>query len=115
MAGIQSHACTHACAFCNIVTRGKDAYVSGNETLRTLGSLRSNYAKFMADTSANPLKNAKDYDNVVNRPLLSGPDELKLLEIVPIPELHILLGKYCIKFHYGIFMTRITSFMTIFI
>lgn len=38
------------------------------------------------------LKNAMKYDNVINPPLLTGPDDAKVLSLVYFPELHVLIG-----------------------
>ena len=55
-----------------------------------LESLCRLYGQWMAD-GAN-LKKAKKYTNVVHPPLLIGDKNKKMLELVNIPDLHILLG-----------------------
>ena len=62
----------------------------------TIGSLWRDYHAYMdALAAADPRKppKAKDYNNVVNRPLVIGPDETKILGgLVFFPEHHIFTG-----------------------
>ena len=85
LCGLQSHSCTHPCTWC----RGKSPW-ENSAPHRTLGSLREKAAEFQSKETN--FKNAKDYFNVVNIPLIDGPDDLKIIDIVVIPELHIMIG-----------------------
>lgn len=83
--GIQSNSATYPCVFCEsprpFTTKG---------LVRTLGSLRKLYEEFQ--NSGGKKKDAKDYCNVINLPLFEGDDELSVIEILAIPELHLLIG-----------------------
>ena len=58
--------------------------------LRTLGSLEKQRTDWM-DASGD-LKRAKDYGNVVNKPMFASTPETLVLDILPPPELHLLIG-----------------------
>ena len=85
LCGLQGHSSTHSCIWC----QGKSPWEK-TALLRTLGSLRKNVAVFQQNGSKE--KNAKDYFNVVNTPLLDGPDDLKILNLFVPPEFHINIG-----------------------
>ena len=87
--GLQSHSSTYSCAFCEIPTKGPDAY-SGQANARTIGSLKEWHSKFVS--AGSKTKNAKNFKSVVNRPLLKGPDDMMILKMINIPELHLYLG-----------------------
>ena len=57
---------------------------------RTLGNLRENAADFLSNEIN--FKNAKNYFNVVNMPLLDGPNDTNIIDIIIPPELHVLIG-----------------------
>ena len=83
--GIQSGSSTYPCGYCEsprpFTTKGM---------LRTLGRLRQKSKEFQE--SGGDKKNAKDYCNVIYEPLLNGDDEDLVIEVLSIPELHLLLG-----------------------
>ena len=56
--------------------------------MRSLGTIRDMYYKFLAAGS----KNASKFDNCINLPLFPGPDSTRIFEICPPDELHLLLG-----------------------
>ena len=95
--GMQAHSCAHACAYCNIRTRGEGAY---DETLRqiqtrTFGSLQTDYNNFVVNGSK--IKDAKKYYNVVHEQMLKpNADDFSLnqpiLHKIPPPELHLFEG-----------------------
>ena len=62
----------------------------GPGELGTLGSIRSNVQSW--EDSGRSLARAKEFYNCVEQPLFNGPDSTLVLEILPVPELHILLG-----------------------
>jgi len=81
--GLSAHGGMHSCLYCE----GK---LNERGELRTFGSLRENYCSYI-DTGAKE-KNMKDHKNVINPVLLNEPDEKLVLEVVPIPELHLLMN-----------------------
>ena len=95
--GMQAHSCAHACAYCNIRTRGVGAY---DETLRqiqhrTFGSLQTDYNNLVVNGSK--IKDAKKYYNVVHEPMLKpNGDDFSLNQLIlhkmPPPELHLFEG-----------------------
>ena len=94
---MQAHSCAHACAYCNIRTRGEGAY---DETLRqiqhrTFGSLQTDYNNLVVNGSK--IKDAKKYYNVVHEPMLKpNGDDISLNQLIlhkiPPPELHLFEG-----------------------
>ena len=85
LAGIQSHSSTFPCIYCE----GTSPWKKGGKR-RTLGSIRALSQAFQ--NSGQPWNKAKNYKNCVNLPLIPGEDEEFLLDLVPPPELHIMLG-----------------------
>ena len=83
--GIQSGSSTYPCSYCE---SPRPFTVKG--LLQTLGRLRELSKKFIEDRAQ--IKDAKDYKNVINSPILDGEDEAKVIEILPIPELHLHIG-----------------------
>ena len=82
-------------------------YWLANSTPNTVASLWSSYASFVEHGSK--LQQAKKYNNVVNPPLLTGPDGDKVLSLVYFPELHVLtgiVGKLVKEFEKQVFPTQ---------
>ena len=83
--GLQSSSSTFPCPYCEsprpFTTEG---------ILRTLGRIKKLYRSFIA--SGKKLKDAKDFLNVIHMPLITGDDDTEIIELLPIPELHLLLG-----------------------
>ena len=86
LCGLQAHSSSHPCTWCNV--DNKSLEMAG--TLRTLGSLRESFESFM--NSGSIYAKAKETGNVVHLPIISGSNETLILDIVPPPELHLLLG-----------------------
>jgi len=84
LCGIQSHSSMHPCCFCDV---SKDNLVHCGKP-RTFGSLKQFSQKYQASSS----KSAKDFYNCVNEPLLLHKDDTRVIDIIPPPELHLLLG-----------------------
>ena len=83
--GIQSNSSTYPCVYCEsprpFTTIG---------LVRTLGRIRQ-LSKLFDDNGA--CKNdAKDYMNAIYAPLFDGEDELRVIDILSPPELHLLIG-----------------------
>ena len=83
--GIQSGSSTYPCAYCE---SARPFDVEG--MLRTLGRLRKLAEDFK--NSGSNKKDAKDYKNAINEPLFEGDDCTQILDILPIPELHLHIG-----------------------
>ena len=82
--GISSHGGKFSCSFCD----GQSTLQSFN--LCTFGHLHENYQKFLA-AGAKPAV-IKQFFNVIQPCLtIAGPEKL-VMEVHPLPELHILLG-----------------------
>ena len=86
LCGLQAHSSSHSCSwyridFTNLEKAG---------ALRTLGSLRESYKSFLS--AGSNLAKAKHTANVVHPPILSGANDTLILDILPPPELHLLLG-----------------------
>ena len=85
--GLQNHSCTHPCCWCNIDKNNLDK----KGKLRTFSSLIDLFYDFK---DANVSKDdAAKYGNVIHLPVIEALDKDRLVfEIVPPPELHLLLG-----------------------
>ena len=83
--GKQVASCTHPCVYCE----GKAPWEKTYEPL-TIGSLFDWHQKYL-DSGAKK-STAKKFQNVVNKPLLTGEDSLKTLEVLNPPQLHIMTG-----------------------
>ena len=86
LCGLQAPSSSHPCSWCSIdLTNLEKA-----GALRTLESLRESYKSFLSAGSI--LAKAKHTGNLVHPPILSGADDTLILDILPPPELHLLLG-----------------------
>ena len=83
--GKQTASCLHSCPYCE----GQAPFDEKSEAL-TIGSLFDWHEKFL-ERGGNK-KNAKYYQNVINKPLLTGDDSTKTIEILNPPELHLMTG-----------------------
>ena len=85
LSGKQSAGCRHNCPYCECFGDFKCPC-----QLYTLGSLKEHLTNF--ENAGKNKKNAKNYSNVINPALITGPDSLLLLEILSFPSLHVLTG-----------------------
>ena len=85
MIGIQSGSAKFPCAYCE---SERPFNVIG--ALRTLGRIRALYKSFDEDGASK--KDGQDYLNVIHDPLLDGDDDVFILDLLPIPELHLHIG-----------------------
>lgn len=83
--GLQGCSSTYPCYACELPKP-----FSGRAPLRTLGMCRRNADKFERDGA--PWKDAKHYKSCVYQPLFDQPDLTFILDLIPPPELHLLLG-----------------------
>ena len=83
--GLQAHSAKHPCYVC-------EGYSPWGLPLvpRTLGSIKRHVEAFRK--AGSKISKAKDHKNCVNMPLLSGNDTDLTIDLVPLPELHLLLG-----------------------
>ena len=79
-----NHSSTYPCTWCESRTPFE---IPGQ--LRTLGRIRE-LAK--AYKNAGPKAKASEYFNAIHEPLFAGEDSETLLEVIPPPELHLMLG-----------------------
>lgn len=86
MLGLMSHSSNHPCCWCDIQ---KDK-LNEKGKLRTLGSIRTLYWAFL--DSKKDISKAKNYGNVIHMPVFKNPDDISVLQVIPPPELHLLLG-----------------------
>ena len=82
--GISSHGGKYACYVCE----GESTLEAG--TPRTFRSLASRYEGYLANGS-NP-KTMKTFKNVINPCLVKGDPDQEVGEVLPLPELHLLMG-----------------------
>ena len=84
LCGLQSHASKHPCCFCDVTK--DELHKRGN--LRTFGSLRQNFEAFKSSKSSL----ASDFFNCHEKPILPHEDDTEVLNVIPPPELHLMLG-----------------------
>ena len=85
--GIGPHSSKYPCGWCFGTAPFKE-----KAALRTLGELKKFAAQFATEFDGDK-KYAKDCFNCLHTPALDGPDSTLILEVCPIDELHIILGK----------------------
>lgn len=101
LCGKQCASSKHCCPFCT----GSAPWVAKGSS-NTIGSLWSDYRTYVLGGSN--LKKAMKFNNVVNPPLLTGPDDSLVLSIIYFPELHVLIGvvgKLVKEFEKNVFST----------
>lgn len=81
--GLSAHGGRHACLYCN-------GTVNEEGAPRTIGDLSDKYERYRANGS-NP-KTMKEFDNVIHPCLLEEDRDKLILDIIPIPELHIMMN-----------------------
>ncbi len=86
--GLSAHGAVHSCSWCEANSR--EWSKGGN--LRSLGRIRECFQRF-CNSGAN-LKNAQHFLNCIHLPLLLLDDTTLVLDIIPPPELHLLLGAF---------------------
>ena len=84
--GLMTSACSHPCPYCEACSNKLDC---GGDR-RTVIQCKNNYEKWVMSEKCSR-KNAKNFKNCSNTPLLPIVDE-KILFFIPPPELHLLLG-----------------------
>ena len=77
---------THGCPFCDMAS----PYDGEDYLLYTLGDLLRWHQKY--HKAGKPHKKQSQFNNIINPPLLSGPLDRKIIELLNIPSLHLFLG-----------------------
>lgn len=86
LVGIMGHASFFPCTWC---FSSKDQLDECGE-YRTLGDCLNNSSAFKE--SGGNKKNAKNYKSSIHSPIFTGDDDALVLDVIPPPELHLLLG-----------------------
>ena len=86
LVGKSNHASKCPCGYCNVETPF-DLEEDGD--LNTLGYLREQNREYVF--AGSPSLRQREFDNVVNWPILHGPDDLVVLDRVPLSVLHLKL------------------------
>lgn len=84
--GIMGHSSKHPCSWCDISS--SDLQNCGN--LRSIDSIRSEYNNWCK--SGKQMKTAKNFQNCTNNPIFEFQNDVNILDLIPPPELYLLLG-----------------------
>ena len=84
--GLQGHQCRHPCCFCEWI-KGKDKH---NYPLRTFEKLRKDHQEFLQHSGEK--KDVKKFNNCIRPASSLFPEIGKVMDVVALPELHIMLG-----------------------
>ncbi len=84
LCGIQSHSSKHPCCYCDV----NSEFLEECGQYRTFGSIRTLSRMFRESKS----KDAKQFYNCTKEPILLEEDSSKFLDLIPPPELHLLIG-----------------------
>lgn len=91
LCGLQSHGSQHPCCYCE----GTAGIWETDAKTRTLKNIRCHHQRWIR--SGGSLSDSKNYFNCVNEPLLKSDirsEEEPILNIIPPPELHLLMGTF---------------------
>ena len=86
LVGIMAHSSSHPCTWCF----AKKDELNKCGTYRTVGNTMDNYKKW-CDAGAQKQR-AKNFNNCINPPLFHTDSDKTFLELIPPPELHLMLG-----------------------
>lgn len=97
MCGLMSHGSAHPCAYCDIT---KDNLGKGLSTgnLRTLLSLKNQHWNWR--DSGEQKSNAKKHGNVIHSPIFRFDNNIRIVDLIPPPELHLLTGAVSTMFNH---------------
>lgn len=84
--GIMQHSCSHPCTWCD--AKKSELYEQGE--YRTVGSALKNYVGWVEAGAQK--KDAHKFKNHVHSPILDTDEDRLFLDLIPPPELHLLLG-----------------------
>jgi len=93
LCGIQSHSCTCPCVYCGCPkSEFSDQQKSKSYAMRTIGEVKELSREFENKRRQyNKKASAKDFKSCVNRPIIHGEDTTMMIQLIPPPELHLLL------------------------
>ena len=88
--GIQGFSSTYCCPYC----LKKKPWTGPHAQLRTLGHIRKHAREFREklESGEKQWRDAPEFFSSVNQPLFDEPDWTCILWLIPIPELHLLIG-----------------------
>ena len=89
--GLQGYSSTFCCPHC-VKKRPYSRHVSAEK--RTLGRIRQKSREFRQKLESGEVtwEDAKNFESCVHEPLFDAPDQTLILDLIPIPELHLMLG-----------------------
>jgi len=90
--GLMSHGSLHPCSWCNV---NKNNLADVGES-RSSGSLRDSFWSFF--DSGESKSKAKTHGNVIHPPLLHKEQQGNVIDVIPPPELHLLIGSFTTLF-----------------
>lgn len=94
ISGLMSNSSAHPCTWCNAPQ--KNLINSGN--YRTINDCRAKCEKWRSEGGLR--KSAKLFDNCIHPPLFNAEENKRIIDIIPPPELHLLLGAVNTLFHH---------------
>lgn len=86
MSGLMVHSSLYPCTWCIV----KKDQLKDRAELRTIGNITDNYLLWLK--SGGKSDTGKNYYNCVQRPVFTGDDDKLILDIIPPPELHLMIG-----------------------
>jgi len=86
MVGLMAHGSAHPCTWCDVAK--PDLWSTGQ--LRTLGSIKEKFRDW--SSAGGVLNKAKYHGNCVHEPIFMGAADKKVIDIIPLPELHLMIG-----------------------
>lgn len=86
LVGVMSHSSLHPCCWCY----AKKGNLKQCGEYRTVANIMKNYMEWY--DAGGDKKNAKKYQNCINPPVIQTGQDTLILDVIPPPELHLLLG-----------------------
>lgn len=83
--GIQAHGSSFPCAFCTCPKKNFGTDSEGMFTLRTIGSIKAEAERYYG------CGDAKSCQSTTNPPIIAGNDKDMIIQLLPPPELHLML------------------------
>lgn len=86
LCGIGTHASKFPCTWCT----AENNQLHSKGAMRSISNIKANYTSYSA-AGSNP-KKAKDFDSCINMPVFHEITDKRILDLLPPPELHLMLG-----------------------
>jgi hypothetical protein len=102
LCGLQSHSSAYPCMFCECPKKefSNIKKININWKLRTIGEIKKQAQDYENKRRVyNPKASAKDFKSCVHSPMIQGEDKQMLIEIIPPPQLHLMLRVTNKMFH----------------